>query len=67
MKRSATPNADFFYLLMKTSLQSVQSLKVPVSAASIQGHFMQHKEDHLGAIDNVSCLKTTDGFMKTAD
>ncbi|XP_050715441.1 mitochondrial chaperone BCS1-like isoform X1 [Eriocheir sinensis] len=50
-----------------TFSESVQSLKVPVSAATIQGHFMQHKEDHLGAIDNVSCLKSTDGFKKTAD
>lgn len=37
-------------------LQVVQSLKVPVSAAAIQGHFMQHKEDPLGALDNASSL-----------
>lgn len=48
-------------------LQSVQSLKVPVSAAAVQGHFMQHKEDHSGAIDNVSCLTRTDNFKKIAD
>lgn len=48
-------------------LQSVQNLKVPVSAAAVQGHFMQHKEHHLEAIDNVSYLNHTDGFKKTAD
>lgn len=38
-----------------------------MSAAAIQGHFMQHKEDHLGAIDNVSSLKSIEGFKKTVD
>ncbi|KAG0727825.1 Mitochondrial chaperone BCS1 [Chionoecetes opilio] len=34
----------------------VRDLKVPVSAAAVQGHFMQHKEDPLGALDNSSSL-----------
>ena len=41
-------------------LQIVQNLKMPVSAAAVQGHFMQHKEDSLGALDNAARLKQED-------
>ncbi|KAK8380485.1 hypothetical protein O3P69_016820 [Scylla paramamosain] len=38
----------------------IQNLKVPVSAATVQGHFMQHKEDPMGALHNASSLKPGD-------
>lgn len=39
-------------------------VRVPVSAAAIQGHFMVYKEDPQGAIDNIEQLITPNVFNK---
>ncbi|XP_071543491.1 mitochondrial chaperone BCS1 isoform X2 [Panulirus ornatus] len=51
-------------VLSSTFSEETQNLRVPVSAAAIQGHFMIYKEDPVGAIQNVSQMGLESKFCK---